>query len=161
VTVIVDHNTQPSGLKIRIPKWAWNAYEPPPQTRSKLTLKLRLATQQPTGTTERTLDEPHREDGTPAQLRHPTNCKTKLWKFHYGGPARKTKGQSQHEITRETPCLQPTCANCWKWHPHLMRDESLPDEYTDQSIASNAHVNVEPISPDIDPRLLDDTWQEY
>jgi len=160
VTGMVDHNTRPSGLKIRIPKSAWNAYEPPPQPRPKLTLRLKVAGQQPIETTEHTSDEPRHGYDTPSPLAHPTNCKVKIWQFRYGGPARRTKGKSQNEITLEAPCLQPTCANCSKWYPHLMGDQALPDEYTEQHIVSHAQ-SVEPISPDIDPRLLDGTWQEY
>ncbi|KAF1837444.1 hypothetical protein BDW02DRAFT_566102 [Decorospora gaudefroyi] len=118
------------GRKIRIPGHVWNAYQPKSAPRLKLKLKLKSteATKEPT-----------------------TQCKTKLFRFHPGGPHRQQKGQWQNEITLEQPCLQPTCPTCWKWHPHVLGHLHHPQ--------LNKRPEQEPISPDIDPRILDGSWK--
>jgi hypothetical protein len=136
-------------LTIRIPKSYWNAYQPPtsPQTkvskptlRKKPRLKLALNAKNPT---------PTLAPDNPTPRARLTNCKTKLCSFTYGGAKRAVKGAYRNDVAYETPCLQATCVSCRTWHAHLMRDSvPLRDETP----------SIEPISPDIDPRILDGTW---
>lgn len=37
-------------------------------------------------------------------------------------------------ITLETPCLRPTCANCQRWHGHVLRDSSETDGARTRSV---------------------------
>jgi len=110
-----------TGLKVKIPAHIWNAYLPPSPTPPhktknpprKLTLKLRCLS----------LPPPNNNRGV---LRNrTTDCKVKLFRFHYGGPKRQRKGEWQHKITYETPCLEVTCKSCWRWHGHILREEKL------------------------------------
>jgi hypothetical protein len=128
---------QAQRLRIKIPKCAWNAYSPPSQRTTRSTAKLKQTL---------TLK---RKDGIPAvplPRIHPKPCKTKLWVFHHGGTKRVTKGHTRHRIKCEEPCLRPACSNCCKWHPRLIgsRDGA-----------------VEPISPEIDPRILNGAWKSW
>ncbi|KAF1942891.1 hypothetical protein EJ02DRAFT_154133 [Clathrospora elynae] len=90
-------------------------------------------------------------------VKEPTYCKVRLFRFHYGGPQRQRKGQCRHEITYEHPCLQPTCANCRNWHAHFLLAQELPHSADDGY--PDGKPEQEPISPDIDPRILDGSWQ--
>lgn len=110
------------GLKIRIPKHIWNAYQPDIHIHNgmklvpKLSLKLRHPPAPPflqNGVVNRRKRDSSRN--------HPKSCKARLFHFHYGGPYRQHKGRWQNEITYEQPCLRKTCQNCAKWHPHLVR----------------------------------------
>jgi hypothetical protein len=131
MTTADDNCTRAPTPKIRIPKWAWNSFKPQDQ-----------------------------EKPVPPSPYH-RGCKTKLWRFHHGGPKRGVKGAMQNEITYETPCLQSGCANCWKWHPNLMRDQYSPGELPNEDVSRIDEVDIEPISPEIDPRILNGTWQDY
>jgi hypothetical protein len=140
------------GLKIRIPARVWNAYQPPacaykkPTPRPKLRLRVPAP---PTTAHDINLPDPEaREDD-----REPSHCKVKLFRFHYGGPHRQRKGQWQNEITYEQPCLQPSCLNCRNWHARLLQEEPVLE---DERIGRPAQ---EPISPEVDPRILDGSWQ--
>ncbi|KAF2827899.1 hypothetical protein CC86DRAFT_261825, partial [Ophiobolus disseminans] len=156
---------QTSTLKIRIPKSAWNAYERPAEptlskrTRPKLTLKLSSSNERPPGTSQHLLDAHPQEQNTISPPAHSTNCKATLWRFQPGGPIRSRKEKLRTVVTNEAPCLRPTYASCWKWHPHLMCDEGLQGEILQQDTRSVSQDDKDPISSNIDPRLLDGTWQ--
>jgi hypothetical protein len=155
------------GLTIRISKTIWNICESQknPQThRITQTTSKRKSTsrsdqrrrkKRPGKTTIREASEfavesaKERQQVSPSS--QPTRCKVKLWRFLYGQP-------KANSITYETPCLHPTCANCWIWHPHLVGQPQVPDELFGQWQRDQALPDFEPISPQIDPRLLDDTW---
>ena len=111
------------GLKIRIPKHIWNDYQPEahfhrsnrPFSKPRLILRLPPA---PTAIKARQV----RRRKHNSSHNEPTSCKAKLHQFHYGGPHRQQKGKWQNSITYQQPCLQRTCPNCVKWHPHLVRE---------------------------------------
>ena len=112
-----------SPLKLRIPKNIWNSHNPKAHHDPKKqasNLKLKFPRNQ---INKATAQRQHRP--LPQPLPH---CKVKLWRFHYGGPKRKTKGESKNKITYEQPCLRVTCANCWMWHAHLLRVERMSSE---------------------------------
>jgi hypothetical protein len=138
------------GLKIKIPRRLWNAYKQPAckYTRSATRPKLKLRV--PVHVTTHDTPAPESE-GT---ARGPAHCKVKLFRFHHGGPQRQRIGRWQNEITYEQPCLQPTCPNCRRWHAHLLQQHQFPD-----SGRLGGRPAQEPISPAIDPRILDGTWQ--
>jgi hypothetical protein len=141
------------GPKIRIPARIWNAYQPPACAHAKPAvprLKLRLRVPAPPSTSAIHLPDP----GTGENETEPTHCKVKLFRFHYGGPQRQRKGQWQNEITYEQPCLQPSCPNCQRWHAHLLQRPQSTD--TGGAVGRPAQ---EPISPEVDPRILDGSWQ--
>jgi hypothetical protein len=119
-------------LCIRIPKCAWNAYAAPHPARPTRSKSSRNQTP-----TLKLKDIPH---ASATRAPHPKPCRTKLWAFHHGGTNRVTKGPSRHRTAYDTPCLQRTCSSCWTWHARLMG-------------------SVEPISPAVDPRILDGTWR--
>ena len=112
-------------LKLKIPAHIWNAYHPPTPLHTtnnaprKLTLKLRClapALSSPPQTNNR---------GVVKNKPTSTDCRVKLFRFHYGGPKRQRKGGWQNKVTYEQPCLEVTCKSCWRWHGHLMREEKL------------------------------------
>ena len=90
----------------------------------------------------------------------PRQCKVKITRFQYGGPDARVGGKYRDMITLEAPCLQPTCANCWKWHAHLMRSPLDTDASLD-NVHSFEHPETSPLSPAIDPRILDDKWRMH
>jgi hypothetical protein len=163
-------------LKIKIPKSAWNAYDPQPQPPRRVTRaatraasrsspSLPVSDKQSSSRKEDLCDPPTSPVETTPK---PKSCKVKLWGLHHGGPKRLTKGALQNEVIYETPCLQPTCSNCLKWHPHLMREQTMPDHYFDEVVleesSTHAHAarpEVEPLSPEIDPHIIDGTWRSY
>ncbi|KAH7406900.1 hypothetical protein DE146DRAFT_630174 [Phaeosphaeria sp. MPI-PUGE-AT-0046c] len=157
-------------LKSRIPKAIWNAYEPARRvTRSAVRIvssSFPSATQttdrqnapatRPTNTSAVKIDEPVTE-----RIR-PTDCKVKLWTFQYGGLKRVVKGKTANNIEYGTPCLQPTCKTCLQWHPRLMLEpETLGESSRQQAYHEPAMDIIEPISPEVDPRILNGTWQLY
>jgi hypothetical protein len=125
------------GLKIRIPKKIWNTCEPQkaPRTsrvtkttskhKSTSRLDQRGRKKKSSEATSKKASEftgeitKDKQQVSPSP--QPTRCKVKLWRFLYGHP-------NADSITYETPCLQTTCANCWKWHPHLLGQPQVPDE---------------------------------
>ena len=110
-----------TGLKVKIPAHIWNAYHPPTPLHKKknknaprkLTLKLRCLS----------LPPPNNNRGVVRS--RTTDCKVKLFRFHYGGPKRQRKGGWQNTIMYEQPCLKATCKSCWRWHGHILREEKL------------------------------------
>ena len=138
------------GLKIRIPRRLWNAYKRPAcrYTRSAPQLKFKLRVPVPITIHDTHASEPE------VTANEPAHCKVKLFRFHHGGPQRQRKGQWQNEVMYEQPCLQPTCPNCRRWHGHLLQQLRIPE-----SGSPRGRPAQEPISPDIDPRILDGTWQ--
>jgi hypothetical protein len=68
----------------------------------------------------------------------PTRCRTFLYRF-VPGP---------HDMRLEAPCLQPSCKSCVKWHPNLVSELAW-------IITRPA---VEPLSPILDPRILE-PWE--
>jgi hypothetical protein len=176
LTTIATMSEQPR-LKIRIPKSSWNAYDAQPQ------LPLRRVTRAATcafstsisslavtgkqGNSEKK-NLPSPPTSTVETTSRPRSCKVKLWGFHHGGPKRVIKGALQNEVIYETPCLRPICANCWKWHPHLMRERTLSDYLSGEVVPEKSGPNIhpakpefEPLSPPIDPHILDGTWRIY
>ncbi|KAF2026249.1 hypothetical protein EK21DRAFT_92583 [Setomelanomma holmii] len=156
-------------LKIRIPKDIWNACRPrsissintregrvhAPTLRLKLRLPARhVEPQQQSSTHDGVFRQ---QDPRPTQ---PASCKVRLWSFHHGGPKRATKGALQNEITYETPCLRRTCTTCQRWHPHLLQAGTSTLTWTEHELNTSAR-SIEPISPEIDPRILDGTWRDY
>lgn len=71
----------------------------------------------------------------------PRQCKSRFFRFHYGGPKRQKRGERENDITHEAPCLEISCANCWKWNAHLM---STGREVEDRPMPQ---PSAEPISP--------------
>ena len=176
-TVTMNRRTSPSSrgsdaqnLKIKIPKRLWNAYQPPSNAPKhaatgrtnipRLRLKLGVPNESVAEHNPCSVRVADQIRGTPPSARQPTSCKVKLWAFQYGGPKRVTKGASQNEVTYEQPCLQPTCANCWKWHPQLMQDHAPVHAPADEQ-PYNSSSMTEPVDPDIDPRILDGSWRDH
>jgi hypothetical protein len=170
---VPDDCTQKQVPKIKIPKWAWNSFEPPHHlpahgvTRSTASTQMRTKPKTFTVHEDRDkLIQPafntllHEEVSLTPFTQH-RSCKTKLWAFHHGGPRRGVKGAMQNEITCESPCLQSTCVNCWKWHPHLVRGQYSVDELPSEEVQETNEADMEPLSLEVDPRILNNTWQDY
>ncbi|KAH6644666.1 hypothetical protein C7974DRAFT_25769 [Boeremia exigua] len=109
--------TEDCPLKLTFRRELWNACAPAPQ--SKIASPQRPNPEQPpkpnpTPVSTQNADTSNR---SPA----PRHCKVKVSRFQYGGPFARVAGKSKNTITRETPCLRPTCASCCKWHAHLLR----------------------------------------
>ncbi|OAL04910.1 hypothetical protein IQ06DRAFT_290902 [Phaeosphaeriaceae sp. SRC1lsM3a] len=164
-------------LKIRIPKAIWNAYETPTKriTRSSVsTLSCSFPSASHTtdpqdiaANTQPNTSAVNFEEPTTKRIRR-TDCKVKLWIFHYGGSRRVMKGKVTNQIEYDTPCLQRTCKTCMIWHPHLLYEQDPAGESSRQQSYHKPAIDIEPIkpdiepiSPDIDPRILDGTWQIY
>jgi hypothetical protein len=157
-------------LKIKIPKRLWNAYQPPSNSPKHAAMgrtnipRLRLKLGVPNeSVAEHNPSSVHVADQireTTPSARQPASCKVKLWAFQYGGPKRVAKGASQNEVTYEQPCLQPTCANCWKWHPQLMQGHAPVHAPADEQSYTSSSM-TEPVDPDIDPRILDGSWRDH
>ncbi|KAH7066598.1 hypothetical protein BKA63DRAFT_425335 [Paraphoma chrysanthemicola] len=155
-------------LKIRVPRILWNAYQAPHEPYQSLTARqsdttrliLRLELPEERLAKLKPSAIPNDIDGSQSESTERTSCKVKLWAFHHGGRKRVTKGVSQHGVTYETPCLESTCANCWKWHRHLMPAycPSQDFEHLQHYLGS---CDTEPSSPDIDPRILDGSWRDH
>jgi hypothetical protein len=175
VSDIATMSDQPR-LKIRIPEAAWNAYNPrrqlPPRRVKRAAIRAASSTTSSTAVLDKRGKIEKNPSGPPPSsvetITKARSCKVRLWGFHHGGPKRVIKGALQNEVTYETPCLQPTCANCWKWHPHLMREQTRPYHFLGDTLPENFSPNIysskpeiEPLSPPIDPSILDGTWQSY
>jgi hypothetical protein len=65
----------------------------------------------------------------------PTRCRTFLYRF-LPGP---------HDMRLEAPCLQSSCKSCVKWHPNLVSEPAC----------IVTRPAVEPLSPILDPKLLE------
>ncbi|KAH7080850.1 hypothetical protein FB567DRAFT_114118 [Paraphoma chrysanthemicola] len=167
-TVPSEDGCQTPSLKIRVPKKSWNAYQAPPEPYQSLAARptdtarliLRLRLPEETLTKMKSSATPNSIDESQTEPNERTSCKVKLWAFHYGGPKRVTKGASQHDVTYETPCLQSTCANCWKWHRHLMPTER-PSQDFEHLRRDPVSSIIETVSPDIVPRILDGSWHDH
>jgi hypothetical protein len=121
-------------LIIRIPKREWNSYKPQAHAyTTRPTVNTKVAPKPDVDAVEGDIgsDKEHTPSGLEDEVAHPPartkNCNIKLWNFGYGGRDRASKGALQNGITLEMPCLQPTCASCWKWHPRLMRNQGEDD----------------------------------
>ena len=134
-------------LTLKIPKSYWNAYQSLTSQKNRVSkptqnktprLKLSLNAKPSTQTLEHHV---------PAPRPRPTNCRTKLWRFTYGGTKRAVKGEHRNDVAYEAPCLQSTCVSCCTWHARLMHD---PVPLRDETPS---------ISPNIDPRIPDGTWR--
>jgi hypothetical protein len=170
---VADDCTQNRVPKIKIPKWAWNSFEPqhhlPTRRATRSTASTQMRTKPKTFTvhkdrdkfTQPTSDRLSHEEVSVTPFTQHRSCKTKLWTFHHGGPRRGVKGAMQNEITYEGPCLQYTCANCWNHHPHLVRSQHLVGELPSEDVPETNEVDMESLSPEIDPRILNNTWQDY
>jgi hypothetical protein len=158
LALVPNERAQNKRLTIRIPRWAWNSYEPQAlahsnkvtrsTTNTKAMHKLDVNTADGEGgrNKKHTLGGSVVEDGVAAPPVYTRHCKAKLWTFHYGGPKRVLKGIQQNCVTFETPCLQSTCANCWKWHAHLMHNQNRAKE----SIKRNTYMETDLVLPEID-----------
>jgi hypothetical protein len=170
---VPDDFTQRQLPKIKIPRWAWNSFEPQHHlstrraTRSTASSQMRITPKtftvhedrhKITQSTSDTLVHEEESITPPTQQR---SCKTRLWAFHHGGPKRGLRGAMQNEITYESPCLQYKCANCWKWQAHLMCGQYLAGELPGEDATKVDKVDIEPLSPKIDPHILNGTWQNY
>jgi hypothetical protein len=51
---------------------------------------------------------------------HTIKCKTKIWRFHPGGPNHAVSGKSMNEMVLKQPCLQPKCTDCIQTYPNLL-----------------------------------------
>ena len=110
-----------SAMKIRVPKDIWNFYDPKAHIIERIGPNpTRILTPAKKNQIIKASTKPQHR--SPQQ---PSHCKVKLWRFHYGGPKRKTKGKVRNEVAYEQPCLKPTCATCWKWHAHLLREDRI------------------------------------
>jgi hypothetical protein len=120
-----DSSTSKLSLKFR--KDVWNSYTPN-LTSSSLESKTSGSLPEFKAGQKRKRKPPpvKTEDEAPAKVpkRSPVRrqCKVKLTRFHYGSPDRREGGKYRDMISLETPCLQPTCASCWTYHAHLMRN---------------------------------------
>jgi hypothetical protein len=169
VTMATPNNHSPGHddkNMIKIPTRIWNAYQLQNQAdRSHFTISASRA--KPNVELSTRKDRGGKIQPTTAGQRpaRPKNCKVKLWSFHHGGPTRVVKGTLSNEITYEVPCLQPTCANCRKWHPRLVHNQDEIEERVaeEEPVVFQPPIKhaIEPLSPEIDPRILDDTWRLY
>ena len=163
MTAAPFHASAESGdeeIWLRFTKDMWNESQPVRQeTKSPSTGPKEVGNQKRRPTTIETDNDlatkvPNR---SPAQ---PKQCKVKVIRFQYGGAKVNIEGQHMNDITVTAPCLQQTCANCRKWHPHLMRNSSLVDACLDnEHIAQSS--DILPPTSHIDPIVLDNTWQTY
>lgn len=156
--------TREEGIKLRFAKQIWNDYEPQTQEATTPSLKLKLNLKvaknrnyQPTPI--KTEDEPNARVAKRSPTR-PKQCRVKVTRFQYGGPDAKVGGQYKNTITLLEPCVQPTCANCWKWHAHLMRSPIATDISTDDA-CDLQHPETSLLSPIANPRTLNDKRQLY
>ncbi|KAF1914675.1 hypothetical protein BDU57DRAFT_428006, partial [Ampelomyces quisqualis] len=144
-------------LKIRIPKRAWNAFQPrtyhtPNCTKSA----IKTRSKRKSGRWAAAKEGGRVTEVSPTS---PKGCKAKLWRFQYGGAKHVVKGALQNEVRLESPCLRATCASCWKWHTHLMYRQEALVEPSERPVKHQADFEIEPSSPEIDPRILDGTWK--
>ncbi|KAJ4991819.1 hypothetical protein SVAN01_02669 [Stagonosporopsis vannaccii] len=108
-------------LTLRFPNVIWNAHTPKPLNSTNRHIsppagqKRKSATKSPRREDEPASTSPDRSSPAPRQ------CKVKVSRFQYGGPDARMGGQYTNLVTLEMPCLRSTCANCWRWHTHLMR----------------------------------------
>ncbi|KAF2124684.1 hypothetical protein P153DRAFT_124609 [Dothidotthia symphoricarpi CBS 119687] len=135
-------------LIVKIPKRIWNAWDPRKTIKAKTAPKRRI--------------DFVRDRDSPTL---PAHCKAKLWRFHYGGPAMRVAGKWQNKITYETPCLQTSCVNCQKWHPHLLDMSNFPEgngvvRATAVEIECN-RPTISPLSPEVERRMLDDYATDF
>jgi hypothetical protein len=116
ITVFFD--AEKNVIRLRIPKPLWNTCQPQPYQITKPQSKFQSKTKRH----RRVLKSTHVPTKTASAFTQSSTrqCKARFFRFHYGGPKRQKRGDRQDEITYEAPCLQFTCANCWKWNPHLM-----------------------------------------
>jgi hypothetical protein len=144
-------------VKIRIPKRIWNASEPCAPAHTSHIRKLVIRTHPKSKSGRRTV---LKDLATDAALlpTSPKGCKVKLWRFQYGGPRHVVKGAQQSQVTLDSPCLRATCANCWRWHTHLMYDQKSPDEHLEQEVNDRPAFELGPTCPEIDPRILNGNW---
>lgn len=155
---MTNPDARPKKLKIRIPKRIWNDRKPSaPMYATKVT-KLAIRTR-PKVKPGRPI--PKKDCGKDAALSptSPKGCKVKLWRFQYGGSKNVVKGALQNEVTLESPCLRATCANCWKWHTHLMYNQEVPEARCERQVHKRPASEIELTSPEIDPRILDGSWK--
>jgi hypothetical protein len=137
--IAVSFDVEKALITLRISKPLWNTCNPQlyrvatPQ--SKTRTKIRSCTK-----VLKSIGAPAKVVSTPYQP--PTRqCKVRFFRFHHGGPKRQKRGDRQNEITYEAPCLQLTCANCWKWNPHLMCTDDEGQRHSIQSLAEPVRSN--------------------
>jgi hypothetical protein len=116
--IAVSFDVEKALITLRISKPLWNTCIPQPYRITKPQSKARTKARR-CGKVLKTIGAPAKAVSTPSQP-STRQCKARFFRFHHGGPKRQKRGDRQNEITYEAPCLQPTCANCWKWNPHLM-----------------------------------------
>jgi hypothetical protein len=102
-------------LKLSISKSLWNACKPQYYWISKPQSKFQCKVLHPARVSKAKAKKVPISAHSP-----PRQCKFRFFRFHYGGPKRQKRGECGNEITHEAPCLEISCANCWKWNAHLM-----------------------------------------
>ncbi|KAF2621706.1 hypothetical protein BU25DRAFT_463495 [Macroventuria anomochaeta] len=150
--------TESEGQKIRLTfaRDIWNAYTPRTQSSTISPIKSKEGQKRKRKPTPiKTEDDASTKKAkqSPPILRQ---CKVKVSRFQYGGPDARVGGRYRDMITLETPCFQTTCKNCWMGHGHLMRSLSRTD-----SAHNLEHPEMEPLSPAVDPMIVNDEWQMY
>lgn len=155
---MTTQDARPEKLKIRIPKRMWNECKPSTPVHATEVTKLAIRTRPKVKPGRRTAVKDCADDAALSPT-SPRGCKVKVWRFRYGGPKHTVKGKLRNEVTLETPCLRATCANCWKWHPHLMYNQEAPEEPCEWQMQQQLVSAIEPTSPEIDPRILDGSWK--
>jgi hypothetical protein len=137
--IAVSFDVEKNIITLRISKPLWNTCNPQLYRIAKPQSKARIKT--------RSCTKVLKFIGAPAKAvstlsRPPTRqCKARFFRFHHGGPKRQKRGDRQNEITYEAPCLQPTCANCWKWNPHLMCTDDEGQRRSIQPLAEPVRSN--------------------
>lgn len=104
-------------MTLKFPAHIWNAYDPTTSAPPQQPLNPTSVTA-PNPASDNT--NPRRSKSTSSSPKRPRQCKVKLTHFQYGGPKARVDGNDMDQITFETPCLEPTCVNCWKYRRHLM-----------------------------------------
>lgn len=143
ISVFVDEDEET--IRLRIPKGLWNACEAQYRV-TKPQCKPRAQVQHPVRVSKAPVARAKAgPKPTPLASRQ---CKARFFRFQYGGSKRQQRGGRQNEITYDSPCLKPTCANCWKWNPHLM----ACDDGVSQPKRCDSVLSCAPEDPDAPAR---------
>jgi hypothetical protein len=137
--IAVSFDVEKYIITLRISKPLWNTCNPQPYRITKSQSKARTKARRCTKVLK-TIDAPAKAVPTPSQL-STRQCKARFFRFHHGGLKRQKRGDRQNEITYEAPCLHFTCANCWKWNPHLMCTDDGDQRRSIQSLAEPVRSN--------------------
>ncbi|KAJ8107706.1 hypothetical protein OPT61_g8685 [Boeremia exigua] len=130
-------------LKLKFAKHVWNNYKI--ETRNKKTPSGRPKAGRKRKRTSTCIEAKNKTSLKVSKRSPPVprSCKAKIARFQYGGPDARVGGKYRDMVTLETPCLESTCANCWKWHAHLMCSPTTPD----MSLDGSADATLSSLSP--------------